>query len=298
MEYLQGASKRRQALFALLEELSELKEEVEAEKKQDVFPMIEDDRIYSNAEGIEKFRKFDGCIDLLVLKLQSFENAVRQLASSAGLLNATNHLRHRLPRVQHLFQDNASGLFDIIPRSTDVTMNSSSGYRRRAGSKRQDTGDAMRRTSQPVDISNFPAELESLAQDLETFVHHLNDVPEFIDESVHTTHGAVNVSVTAFAKDLRYRASCLNEFEDRLLRKDQVISGHINDLTEDLVSHTVYVRDALNAFIEIRYSQMLEVGVPAIRYSQQRISTSLQNLSTVATFFSGVTATTLQFRSV
>ncbi|KAG8716657.1 hypothetical protein FRC11_003900, partial [Ceratobasidium sp. 423] len=198
-----GTSKRRHALFALLEELSELREEIETEKKQDVYPMIEDDRIYSNAEGIEKFRAFDECIDLLVLKFQSFENAVRQLASSAGLLNATNHLRYRLPRVQRLFQDNASGLFDIIPRAADVTVNPSGGYRRRAGSKRRNTGEAMRQNSQPVDISTFPIELESLAQDLETFVDHLNDVPEFIDESVHTTHGAVNVSVTAFAKDLR-----------------------------------------------------------------------------------------------
>jgi hypothetical protein len=86
---------------------------------------------------------------------------------------------------------------------------------------------------------------------------------------VHTTHGAVNVSVTAFAKDLQvsrsvvyllsavirlkcqYRASCLKEFEDRLATKDQVILGYINDLTEDLVLHTTCVRDSLNAFIEV-----------------------------------------------
>ncbi|KAJ1301959.1 hypothetical protein OPQ81_000796 [Rhizoctonia solani] len=198
-----GANKRRDALFVLLEELSELREEIEIEKRQDAYPMIEDDRTYNNTEGIEKFRTFDECIGLLVLKLQSFENAVRQLASSAGLLNATNHLRCRLPRVQRLFQDNASGLFDIIPRATDVGFNPPNGYRRRAGSKKRNTGEAMRRSSQPVDISKFPAELELLANDLETFVDHLNDVPEFIDESVHTTHPAVNVSVTAFAKDLR-----------------------------------------------------------------------------------------------
>ncbi|CAE6407025.1 unnamed protein product [Rhizoctonia solani] len=302
-----NANKRRQALLALLEELSELKEEVEIEKKQEVYPTIEDDRTYSNTEGIEKFRAFDDCISLLVLKLQTFANAVRQLASSAGLLNATNYLMCRLPRIQRQFQDNASMLFDIITRTTDVTVNSSSGHRRRANSKRQSTGEALRQNAQPVEISTFPSELEQLAEDLETFVHHLNDVPEFIDESVHTTHGAVNVSVTAFAKDLRYRASCLKEFQDRLMKGDKVIAGHINDLTEDLVSHAVCVRDALNAFIEVTFypspiyfvhSSIIEIGVPAIRYSQQRMATSLQNLSTVATFFSGVTATTLQFRYI
>ncbi|KAH7322143.1 hypothetical protein B0J17DRAFT_633508 [Rhizoctonia solani] len=258
-----NANKRRQALLALLEELSELKEEVEMEKKQEVYPTIEDDRTYSNTEGIEKFRAFDDCISLLVLKLQTFANAVRQLASSAGLLNATNYLRCRLPRVQRQFQDNASMLFDIITRTTDVIVNSSNGHRRRANSKRQSTGEALRQNAQPIEISTFP---------------------------IHTTHGAVNVSVTAFAKDLRYRASCLKEFEDRLTKGDKVIAGHINDLTEDLVSHAVCVRDALNAFIEVGFyhtsiwlgfSPIIEVGVPAIRYSQQRMATSLQNLSTV-----------------
>ncbi|KAG9081947.1 hypothetical protein FRC07_014369, partial [Ceratobasidium sp. 392] len=46
------------------------------------------------------------------------------------------------------------------------------------------------------------------------------------------------------------------------------------------------MKDSLNNFIE--------VGVPTIRFSQKHTATGLQNLSTVATFFSGVTATTLQ----
>jgi len=39
----------------------------------------------------------------------------------------------------------------------------------------------------------------------------------------------------------------------------------------------------------------IEVGVPTIQYSQQHGAANLLNLSTVATFFSAVTATTLQF---
>lgn len=62
----------------------------------------------------------------------------------------------------------------------------------------------------------------------------------------------------------QYRASCLNEFEDRLISKDQVIASHINDLTEDLVSHTICVKDALNAFIEVErviYFSQLPLGI-------------------------------------
>jgi WD repeat-containing protein 26 len=42
-------------------------------------------------------------------------------------------------------------------------------------------------------------------------------------------------------------------------------------------------------------SMFIEVGVPTIRFAQKHGAMNLQNLSTVATFFSAVTATTLQF---
>lgn len=37
------------------------------------------------------------------------------------------------------------------------------------------------------------------------------------------------------------------------------------------------------------------IGIPTIRFAQQHAADNLLNLSTVATFFSAVTATTLQF---
>jgi hypothetical protein len=39
----------------------------------------------------------------------------------------------------------------------------------------------------------------------------------------------------------------------------------------------------------------VEVGVPAIRFAQTAHGNNLLNLSTIATFFSGVTATTAQY---
>ncbi|KAG8750778.1 hypothetical protein FRC11_010066, partial [Ceratobasidium sp. 423] len=83
----------------------------------------------------------------------------------------------------------------------------------------------------------------------------------------------------------KYRASCLREFEGQL--KYVAVAHYINDLTEDLGVHMESMMDSLNTFID--------VGVPTIRFSQKHTATGLQNLSTVATFFSGVTATTLQF---
>ncbi len=42
-------------------------------------------------------------------------------------------------------------------------------------------------------------------------------------------------------------------------------------------------------------SMFIEIGVPTIRFAQKHGATNLLNLSTVATFFSAVTATTMQF---
>lgn len=39
----------------------------------------------------------------------------------------------------------------------------------------------------------------------------------------------------------------------------------------------------------------MSVGVPTIRFAQKHAAANLLNLSTVATFFSAVTATTMQF---
>ena len=51
--------------------------------------------------------------------------------------------------------------------------------------------------------------------------------------------------------------------------------------------HLDHIAESLTTFIE--------VGVPTIRFTQQHTADGLQNLSTVATFFSAVAATTIQY---
>lgn len=65
-------------------------------------------------EGIVLFRAFDRNAHNLDHKLQSFANAVRQLGSSVGLLNATYHLRGALIQIQFLFQDNVNCLLEHV----------------------------------------------------------------------------------------------------------------------------------------------------------------------------------------
>jgi WD repeat-containing protein 26 len=47
--------------------------------------------------------------------------------------------------------------------------------------------------------------------------------------------------------------------------------------------------------ITVTLVMFIDIGVPTIQYAQKHGAGNLLNLSTVATFFSAVTATTLQF---
>lgn len=68
--------------------------------------------------------------------------------------------------------------------------------------------------------------------------------------------------------------------------KYPAVQRYIHDLTAEMGSHIDSITSTLLLFIE--------VGVPTIKYAQKHGATNLLNLSTVATFFSAVSATTLQ----
>ncbi|QRW04758.1 hypothetical protein RhiLY_03757 [Ceratobasidium sp. AG-Ba] len=272
-----GTNKRKITLLALIDELAALRDEEQEKEKEVNFGPAADERNTSEHEGVERFRMFDERIHKLDLKLQAFTNAVRQLGSSVGLLNAAYHLRTRLTRIQYLFRENAAEQFDDIAHGPNLGTKPYSARRRAKARKSRNT------ITRPVtpwtdDVEKLPEEMEGLARDLHEFLDRLNDVPEFTDE-------AVNASIMAFEGDLRYRASCLREFEGQL--RFIAVAKYINDLSEDLGDHMNRMIESLDTFID--------VGVPTIRFSQKHTATGLQNLSTVATFFSGVTATTLQF---
>ncbi|CEL57327.1 putative WD repeat-containing protein C343,04c OS=Schizosaccharomyces pombe (strain 972 / ATCC 24843) GN=SPAC343.04c PE=4 SV=1 [Rhizoctonia solani AG-1 IB] len=272
-----GTSKRKQTLLALIDELAALREE-ELEKEREIsIGLTKDERQSSETEGAERFRTFDERIHGLDLKLQSFANAVRQLGSSVGLLNAAYHLRSQLTQIQYFFRENAAELFDVIPHAPNTGTRPYSA-RKRGKVRARGATTLAPNTPWSTEIEDLPDGLDSLATDLHAFLDRLNDVPEFTDE-------AVNASIIAFEEDLQYRASCLREFKGEL--KFVAVARYINDLTEDLGVHMDSMKHSLDTFID--------VGVPTIRFSQKHTATGLQNLSTVATFFSGVTATTLQF---
>ena len=89
--------------------------------------------------------------------------------------------------------------------------------------------------------------------------------------------------------------------------KNPAVQRYLHDLSSDLGEHIESITSALSLFIEVGklthftlvwslgrpYSNVS--GVPTIRFAQKHGAHSLLNLSTIATFFSSVTATSLQF---
>ena len=89
--------------------------------------------------------------------------------------------------------------------------------------------------------------------------------------------------------------------------KYPAVQQYLHDLSSDLGEHIENITSALSLFIEVgKLSYFMPVwslshpysnvsGVPTIRFAQEHGAYSLLNLSTIATFFSSVTATRLRF---
>jgi len=135
-------------------------------------------------------------INALDKGLQEFQNAARQLGSSIGLLSSAYRLRQRLFVVLHLFRENAESLFPkyIKPKPEPLDAPAPRKPTRTGGPK----ATILRRPTMNVeqDAEALPKEMGLLAQDVMSFLHHLEEFPEFIDE-------AVNASITAFQHDLK-----------------------------------------------------------------------------------------------
>ncbi|KAG6815849.1 hypothetical protein H0H87_010765 [Tephrocybe sp. NHM501043] len=255
-------------------------------------PSFEDDRDVPTVDehlqvvGAETFHRFRRRIETLDKELRNFANAARQLGSSVAILSSAFHLRERLAQLLFLYHENAA---DLFPRKITHTPKESSVEqtkldRRGRRRKRVNTANlaqphvARPTVNESLDLEEFPNQLKLLGKDVKTFLNCLNEFPEFTDE-------AVNASICAFEGDLEYWASCLTEYAGQF--RHQSVQRYIHDLSGEMGEHIDSITSTLSMFIE--------VGVPTIRFAQKHGATNLLNLSTVATFFSAVTATTLQF---
>ncbi|KAL0959814.1 hypothetical protein HGRIS_011496 [Hohenbuehelia grisea] len=283
------ANTRRETILSLVEMLLR-NDDIPPSGLNNQQPNFEDDRDVPTVDehhqvvGAEAFNKFQRRITNLDKELRNFANAARQLGSSVAILSSAFHLRERLAQILFLFRENAADLFPrkVSRRHREAPINprAVTKTRRRHTTKRYKPPPNV---AQPIirddlDVEAFPEQFQSLAQEVTTFLDCLNEFPEFTDE-------AVNASILSFEGDLKYWASCLKAYQGQF--KYPAVQRYIHDLSAELGEHMDSITATLSMFIEI--------GVPTIRFAQKHGATNLLNLSTVATFFSAVTATTLQF---
>ncbi|KAK7047424.1 hypothetical protein VNI00_006655 [Paramarasmius palmivorus] len=284
---------RRETILSLVEMLLKSGDDLDDATGLNQAPAFEDDKDVPTVDeahqtaGAEAFHKFEKRIGLLDKELRNFSNAARQLGSSAAILSSAFQLRRRLAYILFLYHENAA---DLFPRKISHPSPTQPSPAETAKKRRMRSAAALSArykalphaarptVSEPLDLEDFPCQFELLAQDVMTLLRCLNEFPEFTDE-------AVNASITSFNGDLKYWSSCLKVYTGQF--RYPAVQRYIQDLAAEMGDHIDNITATLSMFIE--------VGVPTIRFAQKHGATNLLNLSTVATFFSAVTATTLQF---
>ncbi|KAJ3551613.1 hypothetical protein NM688_g4603 [Phlebia brevispora] len=244
--------------------------------------------------GAEAFQGFESHIFNLDDQVQSFAGAVRQLGSSVGILSSSVPLRERLFDILRLTRLNAAELFPRRVRKEDgpsVMQRKIRLHRRQKAS----THDPLQIPKQ--DIDEYPKQLETFAEDVDVFRDRLSEFSEFTDDEIHA-------SLVALGGDLKYWACRVKAYKGRSIvsistrrvcllmfsRLDQLrtpaVRTYLHDITVELGEHLKSIVDELDDFVNF--------GIPRIYKAQKHAANNLLILSSVATFFSAVTATTMQ----
>lgn len=124
----------------------------------------------------------------------------------------------------------------------------------------------------------FSDNMNKLAKDLNSFSEALNQFPDFQDVVLQDV-------LADFETDLKYWASCLMAYTGECSK--QYTQRYLHDLTHDMRGHLETVTSSIRDFTK--------KGIPSIRSAQEHNASNLLNISTIATFFSAVSATTIQF---
>ncbi|GJE95705.1 WD40 repeat domain-containing protein [Phanerochaete sordida] len=205
--------------------------------------------------------------------LRNLAHAARQLDNPIGILSSSLYLRDRLARILYLFRDNAADLFPtrVQRQPREDVINLTVRKRSKAAARYNADPDML----DGLDAEDLPDQLHGLAREVAALLDCMEESQEYTDEGM-------KASFATFEGDLVYWASCLQAYEGRF--KTPAVQRYLHDLASSMGEYIDNVVSSLQIFVEI--------GVPSIASHQKHAA---DNLLTVATFFSAVTATTLQF---
>ncbi|KAG8955144.1 hypothetical protein FRC04_009602 [Tulasnella sp. 424] len=227
-------------------------------------------------ECVQCLNTFKEEIKNLESQIHEFIDAVRPLGSSSGLIFSARRLRYRMAEIQDRFSANAAAIYVAFRENLtselpeDLRVRSPVNFGRQGGS-----------------MESFPDLLQDLASEVREFMHSLRDIPEFSDKGL-------TESLDAFAAWMDYRANGLQDFGAEL--ETPALYRYTNGLMVEMGKYLNQTGDALKHFGTGGETDLIK-GVKSIQDAQKRSKEQLQNMSTVATFFSGVAATTFQYTS-
>ncbi|EJD34924.1 hypothetical protein AURDEDRAFT_176010 [Auricularia subglabra TFB-10046 SS5] len=245
------------------------------------------------AGELASYQRLESRVDGLLRQLRVFSNAVAQLGSSATLMAASADLYKSVSRVLLHFRYYADQLLPSKPRKDgQMHANLSRVPTSATGKPRYKLPDVASPlyNDRPADPANLCKDILGLAADTVRFLTCLKDFAEFRDESLKR-------NILAFEGDLKYWAFSLADFGDQLglpsergadgLFPSCDIARYMCGIASELGGHFEAISNALVTLVDVR--------VPTVRAMQDRYTAMFVNLTTISTFFSAVTATTLQF---
>ncbi|KAG8929538.1 hypothetical protein FRC01_004188 [Tulasnella sp. 417] len=253
-------------LEALLIKVKELNPEVPA--ADDAEPATatfhSDNRIQK--ECVRQFGSFKKSLHDLDHRLDEFMRAVRSLGSSSQLILSALELQRRMMDILDVFRLNAISIYTAFAESDSPELpdifQSNSPQRTRKHSQNP---------------KQFPELLADISEQLGNFLKSLSDIPEFSDKKLTD-------SILAFEGWLIYRTGSLEDFHGQT--QTHAMERYENSLMLEMSQYMTETGKAL--------AQFAKDGAVAIKEAQVRSKEQLLNMSTVATFFSGVAATTFQ----
>ncbi|KAG9009637.1 hypothetical protein FRB90_008228 [Tulasnella sp. 427] len=217
-------------------------------------------------EAIRQFSSFKKSVRNLDHKLDDFTRAVRPLGSSSQLILSARNIGERMADIQNAFRLNSCSIYKTYgDKSVDQEL--------------PDIFEDMpsAELEPPATPQKFHKLFYRVSEELDDFMKSLSDIPEFSDKKLSD-------SILAFETWLMYRAHDLREFRSP---DTPEILRYRNCVMLEMTEYMVDIGKAL--------AQFSVDGVTALKEAQDRAKEQLLNMSTVATFFSGVAATTFSY---
>ncbi|KAG8991861.1 hypothetical protein FRB90_001203, partial [Tulasnella sp. 427] len=227
-----------------------------------------DRRIQSECH--KDFKTLDEKVRQLTTRLEEFMRVIRPIGSSSGLIEAAKKFQAQLNRVLQLFQSNSAEIWREFSWCTEM----------------EEIPETLRFGPQTANsaIQLLPVVMYDLAKGLDAFLHGISDIPEFSDKRLTD-------ALKEFRSWIVYRAWRMSSHryqkEAQATVRESTIRQYIWQTMREMTNQIPTIEKAFSKFVE--------GGVTITQDAQEKSQSRFQNMSTVATFLSAVTATTMQY---